>query len=48
MERYPVVEPNLPAPLWVSLVIFISTTSGMAAFSYAMASPCSKVCPILE
>ena len=48
---YPVVEPNPPVPLWVSLAIFISTTLGMAAFSiitWAMASPCSKVCPISE
>ena len=51
MERYPVVEPSPPVPIWVFLAIFISTTSGMAAFSiitYAMALPCSKVCPVLE
>ena len=43
---YSVVEPNPPVPLSVSLTIFISTTTGMAAFSiitWAMASPSSNM-----
>ena len=48
---YSVVEPNPPVPLSVSLAIFISTTTGMAAFSiitWAMASPCSNICALSE
>ena len=44
---YSVVEPNPPVSLSVSLAIFISTTTGMAAFSiitWAMASPSSNMC----
>ena len=51
VESYSVVKPNPPVPLSVSLAIFISTTTGMAAFSiitWVMASPHSNICASSE